>query len=126
MFAALLREHAHRQLALKDNNDQARRVAGAMAGAFCESCVDAVNSGVANCFLLQRRLEAETRSLHGAANAFVKHTASGQTLLTSLDAALKDFGDFENWLKAIEKDSAKLARALDVVATEQQATGLKV
>jgi biogenesis of lysosome-related organelles complex 1 subunit 1 len=76
--------------------------------------VEHLNIGVATAYLNQKRLDAEAKNLHVAANNFSKQTQQWLTLIDSFSSALKELGDVENWTKIIEKDMHSITAALEV------------
>ena len=95
--------------------------------------MDSVNSGVANVFSNQKKLEAETRALQSSTAKFAKQTAQWLQMIDNFNTALKvsrfieegalknhqlfsakqEVGDIENWGKSIEKDMKELAFTID-------------
>ena len=64
-----------------------------------EELAGSVNEGVAEVFNTQRLVEAEARELQAQAAAFAKQTGRWVSLFGEFDKALKEVGDFENWVK---------------------------
>ncbi len=64
----------------------------------------------------QRVIEAEARELQAQAAQFAKQTGRWVSLVNDFDRALKEVGDFENWVKVMEWDMQAVSRSLEVAA----------
>jgi len=119
MFNAILAEHAAKQAALREENERARRAAASALAGVTEELASAVNDGerprpaplppaphvapgVAEVFNTQRVIETSARELQQQAAQFAKQTGRWCALVSDFDRALKEVGDFENWVKVME------------------------
>jgi biogenesis of lysosome-related organelles complex 1 subunit 1 len=75
-----------------------------------EELASAVNDGVAEVFNTQRVIESSARELQLQAAAFAKQTGRWSAMVGDFDKALKEVGDFENWVKARRLAAPSLAR----------------
>eukprot|EP01116_Phalansterium_solitarium_P015382 TRINITY_DN33961_c0_g1_i1.p2 TRINITY_DN33961_c0_g1~~TRINITY_DN33961_c0_g1_i1.p2 ORF type:complete len:123 (+),score=43.90 TRINITY_DN33961_c0_g1_i1:109-477(+) len=116
MLTKLLRDHQQKQTQLRDESDQKRRAALNSVSAVTSGLMDSVNSGVANVFANQRRLEQETRNLQSQTTRFSKQTTQWLTLVDNFNDSLKEIGDIENWAKTIENDMKSIAATLAYVS----------
>jgi len=117
MFNAVIAEHQAKQSALREENDRLRRVAGESVGRVTEALVDTLNAGVADAFRTQKQIELDARRLQAEAGRFQKQTQQWIGAVQTFDKALKEIGDFENWVKSMEWDMQTVASALENVAT---------
>ena len=75
-----------------------------------EDLASAVNDGVAEVFNTQRVIESSARELQLQAAAFAKQTGRWSAMVGDFDKALKEVGDFENWVKARRRAAPFLSR----------------
>ena len=75
-----------------------------------------LTSGVADVFNNQRVIETEARELQAQAGQFAKQTSRWVGLIADFDRALKEVGDFENWVKVMEWDLQAISTSLGVAA----------
>ena len=118
MFSGILAEHAQRQAAVREENgegealaacapptcspalpERSRRAAAAALSQVTEELASAVNDGVAEVFNTQRVIESSARELQLQAATFAKQTGRWSAMVGDFDKALKEVGDFENWVK---------------------------
>eukprot|EP00245_Coleochaete_scutata_P018538 TRINITY_DN9719_c0_g1_i1.p1 TRINITY_DN9719_c0_g1~~TRINITY_DN9719_c0_g1_i1.p1 ORF type:complete len:128 (-),score=28.67 TRINITY_DN9719_c0_g1_i1:178-561(-) len=121
IFAELVAGHQQKQSALKDSTERAKKEALETVGAVVDALVDCVNSGVQDVFLTEKRIDFEARAFTTTVQRFVKQKAQWVALFQSFDGALKEVGDFENWIKNIEYDMQTVASALQRVSSRPQA-----
>jgi len=81
--------------------------------ALADAMTDSVNEGVVEVFENQKQVESAARALNETATAFRERSSEWATSLEAFDKELRDIGDFENWVKAMEHDLATLAAALE-------------
>ena len=74
---------------------------------------DSVNHGVVEVLENQKQVESSARALNGTGTACRGRSSEWATSLEAFDKELRDIGDFENWVKAMEHDLATLAAALE-------------
>ena len=68
-------------------------------------------------FQTQKHIEQEARSLQVQATKFTKQTSQWMAAIKGFDNALKELGDFENYVKALEWEIQTVASALEHVDT---------
>ncbi|CAI9105641.1 OLC1v1004617C2 [Oldenlandia corymbosa var. corymbosa] len=100
--AVQLREHTEK--AKKDAITSAKRVATLL--------VDCVNGGVQEAFIMEKRIEMEIRLLAAAILRFGKNTDQWLAASHSINTAIKEIGDFENWMKTMEFDCKSINAAI--------------
>lgn len=113
MLSSLLKEHQQRQHLRKEEQDKKKREAIAASNALTSAMVDHLNVGVAQAYLNQKKLDAETKQLHANSNNFAKQTTQWLHLIDNFNHALKELGDVENWAKSIEADMRTVSSALE-------------
>ncbi|KAJ4837868.1 hypothetical protein Tsubulata_019752 [Turnera subulata] len=67
-----------------------------MAARVSELMVDPVNGGVL------KQIEYEVRALAATITSSIKHTDQRLTASHAINTAIKEIGDFENWMKTME------------------------
>jgi len=82
-----------------------------------ESLTGTVNAGVQEVFENQKQVEDAARELSETSVAFKNRARAWATALEEFDDELKNIGDFENWVKAMEHDLSTLAAALEEKVT---------
>ena len=89
-----------------------------------EELASAVNDGVAEVFNTQRVIESSARELQLQAATFAKQTSRWSAMVGDFDKALKEVGDFENWVKArrhVTSSTLALTPHLQVMEWDLQA-----
>mmetsp|Transcript_14189 Transcript_14189/g.27349 ORF Transcript_14189/g.27349 Transcript_14189/m.27349 type:complete len:118 (-) Transcript_14189:27-380(-) len=117
MFSGLLQEHQKKVASERKAIDKNRAEATALAKKLSDTLVDSVNAGVAEAFQTQKHIEQEARSLQVQATKFTKQTSQWMAAIKGFDNALKELGDFENYVKALEWEIQTVASALEHVDT---------
>lgn len=74
--------------------------------------LEAVNGGVQECYINQKRIEVEIRALTATIIRFAKQTDHWLAASHSLNTAIKEIGDFENWMKTMEFDCKSINAAI--------------
>ncbi|XP_028127591.1 biogenesis of lysosome-related organelles complex 1 subunit 1-like, partial [Camellia sinensis] len=71
-----------------------------------------VNGGVQESFVNEKRIELEIRSLAATIMRFAKQTDQWLAASRSINTAIKEIGDFENWMKTMEFDCKSISAAI--------------
>ncbi|CAB4313137.1 unnamed protein product [Prunus armeniaca] len=77
-----------------------------------ELLVEAVNGGVKELFINEKRIELEIWVLTATISSFIQQTDRWLSLTRSNNTAIKEMGDFENWMKIMEFDSKSINAAI--------------
>lgn len=109
------------QRARATNVDAVRRDAIAAVSSLTESLTGTVNAGVQEVFENQKQVEDAARELSETSVAFKDRARAWANALEEFDDELKNIGDFENWVKAMEHDLSTLAAALEEKVTASAA-----
>jgi len=112
----MMQKHAHQSVLLRERVETAKKDALASAAVVSDLVVESVNEGVQQAFINEKQIEMEARALGITVQKFVKQTSQWLTVVHTFDAALKEIGDFENWIKTMEYDCEKIAGTLRNVA----------
>ncbi|XP_021716319.1 biogenesis of lysosome-related organelles complex 1 subunit 1-like [Chenopodium quinoa] len=108
----LLHQHQTSASSLRHQTEKAKKEATKAGVRVSELLVDAVNGGVQESFLHQKQIELEIRALTTTVNRFQKQTHQWLAASRSLNTAIKEIGDFENWIKVMEYDCKSIATAI--------------
>ncbi|XP_004490700.1 biogenesis of lysosome-related organelles complex 1 subunit 1 [Cicer arietinum] len=108
----LIQLHNHNSLILTHQTEKAKKDAIRKAERVSDLLVEAVNGGVQDSFLIQKRIELEIRALAVTITRFTKQTDQWLNATHSLNTALKEIGDFENWMKTMEYDFKNINAAI--------------
>ncbi|KAE8038427.1 hypothetical protein FH972_010938 [Carpinus fangiana] len=108
----LVHDHHHASLRLRDHTERAKKEAIRNAGRVSDLLVDAVNGGVQEAFINEKRIELEIRSLAVTIARFMKQTDQWLAATHSINTAVKEIGDFENWMKTMEFDCKSINAAI--------------
>ncbi|GAV58644.1 GCN5L1 domain-containing protein [Cephalotus follicularis] len=105
-------QHHLSSLQLRQISEQAKKDAIRKAARVSDLLVDAVNGGVEECFINEKRIELEIRALAATVTQFVKQTDQWLLATHSINTAIKEIGDFENWMKTMEFDCKSITTAI--------------
>ncbi|XP_010685958.1 biogenesis of lysosome-related organelles complex 1 subunit 1 [Beta vulgaris subsp. vulgaris] len=108
----LLHQHQVSSSSLRNQTEKSKKEAIKAGIRVSELMVDAVNGGVQESFLHQKQIELEIRSLTVTINRFHKQTQQWLNASRSLNTAIKEIGDFENWIKVMEYDCKSITTAI--------------
>ncbi|KAF5727297.1 biogenesis of lysosome-related organelles complex 1 subunit 1 [Tripterygium wilfordii] len=108
----LLHEHHYSSFRLRDQAERAKNEAIKNAGRVADLLVDAVNGGVQESFVNEKRIELEIRALAATVTRFIKQTDQWLAASHSINTAVKEIGDFENWMKTMEFDCRSINAAI--------------
>lgn len=92
--------------------EKAKKDAIKKAARAAELMVEAVNRGVQESFINEKRIEYEIRALAATITRFTKQTDQWLTVSHSMNTAIKEIGDFENWMKIMEFDCKSITAAI--------------
>eukprot|EP00249_Psilotum_nudum_P019043 c27070_g1_i1 orf=190-585(+) len=112
-FSSMIQEHAQRNLHLKERAEKAKKDALAAAILVSDLLVDSLNKGVQESFVIEKHIEMEVQTLAGTVQKFAKQTNQWLTVVHNFDNALKEIGDFENWIKVMECECESIWNAME-------------
>ncbi|XP_020420864.1 biogenesis of lysosome-related organelles complex 1 subunit 1 isoform X1 [Prunus persica] len=112
----LVQEHHHASLRIHNLTvivaEKAQNEATKKAVCVAELLVEAVNGGVKELVIKEKRTELEIRALTATISSFIQQTDRWLSLTCSINTAIKEIGDFENWMKIMEFDSKSINAAI--------------
>lgn len=114
--AHMMQKHAYESAQHRERVETAKKDALASAAVVSNLLVESVNGGVQEAFINEKRIEMEARALGVTIQKFVKQTSHWLNVVHTFDSALKEIGDFENWVKTMEYDCEQIAGTLKNVA----------
>ncbi|KAI0240279.1 Biogenesis of lysosome-related organelles complex 1 subunit 1 [Lamellibrachia satsuma] len=109
----MVKEHQIKQQARKEVQERKKKAATVAATALTHSLVDYLNSGVAQAYVNQKKLDTETKILQANATHFARQTTQWLKLVEDFNQSLKEIGDVENWARSIERDMHTISNALE-------------
>ncbi|KAL3696136.1 hypothetical protein R1sor_010212 [Riccia sorocarpa] len=114
-FSQMMQQHSLRNVVLANRLEKSKKEALASATEVSSLLVDSVNGAVQESFVNEKRIEMEARALASTVQRFTQTTTQWLSIFHNLDSALKEIGDFENFIKVMEYDCESLAKALNHV-----------
>ncbi|KAH7836504.1 hypothetical protein Vadar_002171 [Vaccinium darrowii] len=108
----LINDHHHQSLSLREQTEKAKKEAIRSAVRVSDLLVNAVNGGVQESFVNEKRIELEIRALASTVMRFAKLTDQWLAASHSINTAIKEIGDFENWMKTMEFDCKSISAAI--------------
>ncbi|KAJ9167480.1 hypothetical protein P3X46_022131 [Hevea brasiliensis] len=108
----LLHDHHHKSLRLRELTEKAKKDAIKKAVRVSDLLMDAVNGGVQESFINEKRIELEIRALAATISRFMRQTDQWLTATHAINTAIKEIGDFENWMKTMEFDCKSINAAI--------------
>eukprot|EP00897_Mesotaenium_endlicherianum_P002656 jgi/Mesen1/2418/ME000157S01557 len=122
MFSSMQEAHVKKEAALKISAELARRDALAAVEGLADSLVDSVNASVQSVFGAEKLIEVEVRSLGATVQRYRQQHAQWLAVLHDFDDALKELGDFENWVEIINHDLQTVAGAVAILSASAPAS----
>ncbi|KAF3613509.1 Biogenesis of lysosome-related organelles complex 1 subunit 1 [Capsicum baccatum] len=108
----IINSHNSSSLNLRQSTEKAKKDAIRSATRVSELLVDSVNKEVQEAFVMQKRIEMEIRALAASILQFGKQTDQWLAASHSINTAIKEIGDFENWMKTMEFDCKSINAAI--------------
>ncbi|XP_058198733.1 biogenesis of lysosome-related organelles complex 1 subunit 1 [Rhododendron vialii] len=108
----LINDHHHHSLSTREHAEKAKKAAIRSAVRVSDLLVDAVNGGVQESFVNEKRIELEIRALAVTVVRFAKQTDQWLAASHTINTAVKEIGDFENWMKTMEFDCKSISAAI--------------
>lgn len=116
----LIDDNRRSSLQLREKTERSRKEAIRHAARTADLLVKAVNGGVEECFVNEKRIESEIRNLAITVAKFGKQTDQWLAVTHAVNSAVKEIGDFENWMKTMEFDCKKITAAIRNIHEDQQ------
>ncbi|KAG9132842.1 hypothetical protein Leryth_014788 [Lithospermum erythrorhizon] len=108
----LINDHNHTSVKLHQHTEKAKREAIRNATRVADVLVDSVNGGVQEAFVIEKRIEMEIRAFAATSARFATQTSQWLAATHTLNTAVKEIGDFENWMKTMEFDCKSINAAI--------------
>jgi 5,10-methylene-tetrahydrofolate dehydrogenase/methenyl tetrahydrofolate cyclohydrolase len=115
----MLKEHQAKHQIKKEIQERKKREAGAAAALLAHALVDHLNTGVAQAYVNQKKLDTETKILQTNVTQFSWQTTQWLKLIEDFNQSLKEIGDLENWSRSIETDMKTISSALEYAYKSQ-------
>ncbi|XP_043705662.1 biogenesis of lysosome-related organelles complex 1 subunit 1 [Telopea speciosissima] len=108
----LIHDHHQSSLRLGGQAEKAKRDAIRNGKRVADLLVEVVNGGVEESFINEKRIELEIRSLISTVLRYSKQTDQWLAATHAINSALKEIGDFENWMKTMDYDCKSINAAI--------------
>ncbi|CAA2972843.1 biogenesis of lysosome-related organelles complex 1 subunit 1 [Olea europaea subsp. europaea] len=108
----MINDHNHASTILRERTEKAKKKAIQTAERVSDLLVNSVNEGVQEVFINEKRIEMEIRALAATIMQFTKQTDQWLTASHAINTAVKEIGDFENWMKIMELDCKSISAAI--------------
>ncbi|KAL1192750.1 Biogenesis of lysosome-related organelles complex 1 subunit 1 [Cardamine amara subsp. amara] len=108
----LIDDNRRSSLQLREKTERSRKEAIRHGARTADLLVKAVNGGVEECFINEKRIETEIRNLAVTVARFGKQTDQWLAATHAVNSAVKEIGDFENWMTTMEFDCKKITAAI--------------
>ncbi|KAM0003481.1 hypothetical protein Hdeb2414_s0282g00856461 [Helianthus debilis subsp. tardiflorus] len=108
----LVSDHQTAATRLREQTEKSKKEAIKSASRVSDLLVEAVNGGVEECFVNEKRIEVEIRALKATVMRFAKQTDQWLASTHAINNAIKEIGDFENWMKTMELDCKSITAAI--------------
>ncbi|KAL8215161.1 hypothetical protein R6Q57_004610 [Mikania cordata] len=107
----LVNDHQNTAIRLREHTEKSKKEAIKSASRVSDLLMEAVNGGVEECFVNEKRIEVEIRALKATIMRFAKQTDQWLASTHAINNAIKEIGDFENWMKTMELDCKSITAA---------------
>ncbi|KAL3649195.1 biogenesis of lysosome-related organelles complex 1 subunit 1 [Castilleja foliolosa] len=108
----MFNDHNLASVQLRDHTEKAKKEAIRNAARVSNLLVNTVNGGVQEVFINEKRIEMEIRALATTIMRFSKQTQQWLAASHAINNAVKEIGDFENWMKTMELDCKSITAAI--------------
>ncbi|CAM0950487.1 unnamed protein product [Alopecurus aequalis] len=108
----IMQQHHHQTLRQAQQTERAKKNALRSASRVSGHLVEAVDGGVQELFVNEKRIELEARALLGTIARYRKQTDQWLAATNELNSVLKEIGDFENWMKIMDFDCKSINAAI--------------
>ncbi|KAK9221501.1 hypothetical protein WN944_009927 [Citrus x changshan-huyou] len=108
----LIQNHQHSSLKLREQTERAKRESVRHAKRVSDLLTDALNGGVQESYVIEKRIELEIRTLAATIAKFMKQTDQWLATSHAINTAVKEIGDFENWMKTMDLDCKSINAAI--------------
>ncbi|XP_057772535.1 biogenesis of lysosome-related organelles complex 1 subunit 1 [Salvia miltiorrhiza] len=108
----MIDDHNHAAIELRELTEKAKKEALRTAIRVADQLVKVVDGGVHEIFINEKRIKVEIQALTATIMRFSKQTDQWLAVSHAINTAVKEIGDFENWMKTMELDCKSISAAI--------------
>ncbi|KAL1568647.1 biogenesis of lysosome-related organelles complex 1 subunit 1-like [Salvia divinorum] len=108
----MVSDHNHAAIELRERTEKAKKDAIQTAMCVSDLLVKSVDGGVREVFINEERIDKEIQALAASIVRFSKQNDQWLAASHALNTAVKEIGDFENWMKTMELDCKSISAAI--------------
>ncbi|KAG6383749.1 hypothetical protein SASPL_156481 [Salvia splendens] len=108
----MVSDHNHAAIELRERTEKAKKEAIQTAIRVSDLLVKSVDGGVREVFINEERIDKEIQALTASITRFSKQNDQWLAASHALNTAVKEIGDFENWMKTMELDCKSISAAI--------------
>jgi vacuolar-type H+-ATPase subunit I/STV1 len=120
MFATIIKEHRLKSQQTRAQLASQKQAILTSVDTFNAEMLNELTRGIGTIYKNQKRLENEAQLLALQTGKFSKNMEKWLSMYHSLNDALKEFGDIENWVESIETDMNAIASSLSTIIAIKQ------
>ncbi|XP_042013277.1 biogenesis of lysosome-related organelles complex 1 subunit 1-like [Salvia splendens] len=111
-FVQMIDDHNRAANELRERTERAKKEALRNAIRVADQLMKVVDGGVHNIFINEKRIKVEIQALSATIMRFSKQTDQWLAVSRAINTAVKEIGDFENWMKTMELDCKSISAAI--------------
>ncbi|GJN13972.1 hypothetical protein PR202_gb00737 [Eleusine coracana subsp. coracana] len=108
----IVHQHHQQSLRQRQQTERAKKDALRSAVRVADLLVDTVDGEAHQLFVNEKRIELEARALLSSVTRYRKQTDQWLAATNAVNSALKEFGDFENWMKIMDFECKSINAAI--------------
>lgn len=108
----IMQQHHNQSIRQRQQTERVKKNAVRSASRVAGHLVEAVDGGVQELFVNEKRIELEARALLGTITRYRKQTDQWLAATNAVNSVLKEIGDFENWMKIMDFDCKSVNAAI--------------
>ncbi|XP_047953962.1 biogenesis of lysosome-related organelles complex 1 subunit 1-like [Salvia hispanica] len=111
-FVQMIDDHNRAAIELRERTERAKKEGLRNAIRVADQLMKVVDGGVHDVFINEKWIKVEIQALSATIMRFSKQTDQWLAVSRAINTAVKEIGDFENWMKTIELDCKSISAAI--------------